>query len=46
VTFVDNAGGRFLMFSEALPGGETRVTFTPSDGSHLRTWLLERGRNH
>ncbi|MFI5584262.1 ESX secretion-associated protein EspG [Amycolatopsis sp. NPDC051758] len=46
VTFVDNAGGRFLMFSEALPGGETRVRFTPSDGSHLRTWLHERGRNH
>ncbi|WP_290058446.1 ESX secretion-associated protein EspG [Amycolatopsis solani] len=46
VTFVDNAGGRFLMFSEPLPGDETRVTFTPSDGSHLRAWLLERGRNH
>jgi len=46
VTFVDNEGGRFLMFSESLPGGETRVRFIPSDGSHLRTWLLERGRNH
>ena len=46
VTFVDNEGGRFLMFSESLPGGETRVTFTPSDGSHLRRWLHERGRNH
>ncbi|WP_309235375.1 ESX secretion-associated protein EspG [Amycolatopsis sp. SID8362] len=46
VTFVDNDGGRFLMFSEALPGNETRVTFTPSDGSHLRAWLHERGRNH
>ncbi|GAB3135389.1 ESX secretion-associated protein EspG [Amycolatopsis stemonae] len=46
VTFIDNDGGRFLMFSEPLPGGETRVRFTPSDGSHLRTWLHERGRNH
>ncbi|WP_370968967.1 ESX secretion-associated protein EspG [Amycolatopsis sp. cg9] len=46
VTFVDNDGGRFLMFSESLPDGSSRVTFTPSDGSHLRAWLLERGRNH
>lgn len=46
VTFVDNAGGRFLMFRESLPGSETRVRFVPSDGSHLRTWLHERGRNH
>ncbi|MEV4056598.1 ESX secretion-associated protein EspG [Amycolatopsis sp. NPDC049688] len=45
-TFIDNDGGRFLMFSEPLPGGESRVRFTPSDGSHLRTWLHERGRNH
>jgi hypothetical protein len=46
VTFIDNDGGRFLMFNEALPDGETRVRFTPSDGSHLRAWLNERGRNH
>jgi ESAT-6 protein secretion system EspG family protein len=46
VTFVDNAGGRFLMFTDALPGGESRVRFIPSDGSHLRSWLHERGRNH
>ena len=45
VTFVDNDGGRFLMFSESLPGNETRVRFIPSDGSHLRTWLHEHGRN-
>jgi hypothetical protein len=45
-TFVDNDGGRFLMFSEPLPGGQSRVRFTPSDGSHLRSWLHERGRNH
>ncbi|WP_307793145.1 ESX secretion-associated protein EspG [Amycolatopsis sp. MtRt-6] len=46
VTFIDNDGGRFLMVSEPLPGRETRVRFTPSDGSHLRSWLHERGRNH
>jgi ESAT-6 protein secretion system EspG family protein len=46
VTFVDNDGGRFLMFSEPLPGGQSRVRFTPSDGSHLRSWLHEGGRNH
>jgi hypothetical protein len=45
-TFVDNDGGRFLMFTDALPGGESRVRFIPSDGSHLRSWLHERGRNH
>ncbi|WP_410595170.1 ESX secretion-associated protein EspG [Amycolatopsis sp. lyj-23] len=45
-TFVDNDGGRFLMFNEPLPGHETRLRFTPSDGSHLRSWLHERGRNH
>ncbi|MEQ0565804.1 ESX secretion-associated protein EspG [Amycolatopsis sp. NEAU-NG30] len=45
-TFVDNDGGRFLMVHEPLPDGETRVRFTPSDGSHLRSWLHERGRNH
>jgi len=45
-TFIDNDGGRFLMATEPLPGGESRVTFTPSDGSHLRAWLHERGRNH
>jgi hypothetical protein len=45
-TFVDNDGGRFLMVTEALPGGESRVRFIPSDGSHLRSWLHERGRNH
>lgn len=45
-TFVDNEGGRFLMFNEALPGGERRVRFIPSDGSHLRSWLHDRGRNH
>lgn len=45
-TFVDNDGGRFLMFNEPLPGGQSRLRFTPSDGSHLRAWLNERGRNH
>ncbi|RSM43047.1 ESX secretion-associated protein EspG [Amycolatopsis balhimycina DSM 5908] len=44
-TFVDNDGGRFLMCTEALPDGESRVRFIPSDGSHLRSWLHERGRN-
>lgn len=46
VTFIDNDGGRFLMTTEPLTGGESRVRFTPSDGSHLRSWLQERGRNH
>jgi len=46
VTFIDNDGGRFLMVNEPLPGNDTRVRFTPSDGSHLRSWLHERGRNH
>lgn len=46
VTFIDNDGGRFLMFTDPLPGDETRVRFIPSDGSHLRAWLQERGRNH
>jgi hypothetical protein len=45
-TFIDNDGGRFLMFHEPLPGKETRLRFIPSDGSHLRRWLHERGRNH
>jgi len=44
-TFVDNDGGRFLMVTEALPHGESRVRFIPSDGSHLRRWLHERGWN-
>ncbi|MEA5358982.1 ESX secretion-associated protein EspG [Amycolatopsis sp., V23-08] len=46
-TFVDNDGGRFLMFTDPLPGGEERLRFIPSDGSHLRTWLHEaRGASH
>ncbi|WP_410669751.1 ESX secretion-associated protein EspG [Amycolatopsis sp. cmx-4-68] len=45
-TFIDNAGGRFLMFNDPLPGRQRRVRFIPSDGSHLRSWLQERGRNH
>ncbi|SFW61881.1 ESX secretion-associated protein EspG [Amycolatopsis australiensis] len=45
-TFVDNEGGRFLMFNDPLPDGSTRVRFIPSDGSDLRRWLHERGRNH
>lgn len=45
-TFIDNDGGRFLMFNDPLPGGQRRVRFIPSDGSHLRSWLQERGRNH
>ncbi|UOX88065.1 ESX secretion-associated protein EspG [Amycolatopsis sp. FBCC-B4732] len=46
VTFIDNDGGRFLMSTEPLPDGSSRVTFTPSDGSHLRAWLNDRVRNH
>ncbi|MCR6484271.1 ESX secretion-associated protein EspG [Amycolatopsis sp. OK19-0408] len=46
VSFVDNDGGRFLMITDTLPGDETRVRFIPSDGSHLRTWLHERGTSH
>ncbi|GAA3555130.1 ESX secretion-associated protein EspG [Amycolatopsis ultiminotia] len=40
-TFVDTGGGRYLTFSEPLPDGGFRLRFTPSDGSHLRTWLVE-----
>jgi hypothetical protein len=42
-TFIDNDGGRFLMFEDPLPGTESRLRFIPSDGSHLRTWLHELG---
>ncbi|MEC3978583.1 ESX secretion-associated protein EspG [Amycolatopsis sp. H20-H5] len=41
VNFLDTDGGRFLTFTEQLPGGETRYRFVPSDGSHLRRWLHE-----
>jgi hypothetical protein len=41
VNFLDTAGGRFLTFTEELPGGETRYRVIPSDGSHLRRWLHE-----
>ena len=41
VTFVDNDGGRFLMFTEPLSGGETRLRFIPTSGAHLRRWLHE-----
>ncbi|MDT8911151.1 ESX secretion-associated protein EspG [Amycolatopsis sp. PS_44_ISF1] len=41
-TFVDTDGGRYLTFTETLPDGHTRLRFTPSDGSHLRRWLLDR----
>ncbi|MCU1684749.1 MAG: hypothetical protein JWQ81_5488 [Amycolatopsis sp.] len=39
VQFLDTDGGRFLTFTDNLPGGETRYRFVPSDGSHLRRWL-------
>ncbi|MFD9894615.1 ESX secretion-associated protein EspG [Amycolatopsis sp. NPDC059027] len=39
VTFFDSEGGRFLVFTEPLSGGETRLRYVPSDGSHLRRWL-------
>ncbi|MEU4251204.1 ESX secretion-associated protein EspG [Amycolatopsis sp. NPDC026612] len=42
VTFVDTDGGRYLTFTEPLSGGESRLTFVPSDGGHLRGWLHER----
>jgi hypothetical protein len=42
VTFVDTDAGRYLTFTEPLPGGESRLRFTPSDGGHLRGWLHER----
>ncbi|EOD63393.1 ESX secretion-associated protein EspG [Amycolatopsis vancoresmycina] len=42
VTFADTDGGRYLTFTEPLPGGETRMKFVPSDGGHLREWLHER----
>lgn len=40
-TFVDTDGGRYLTFMDTLPDGDVRLRFTPSDGSHLRRWLLE-----
>lgn len=42
VTFLDSDGGRYLTFTEPLPGDETRLRFVPSDGGHLRAWLHER----
>lgn len=42
VQFVDTDGGRYLAFTEPLPGGETRYRLVPSDGSHLRRWLHDR----
>ncbi|WP_410564264.1 ESX secretion-associated protein EspG [Amycolatopsis sp. cmx-4-61] len=42
VTFVDTDAGRYLTFTDPLPGGESRLRFTPSDGGHLRGWLHER----
>ncbi|GAA4537207.1 ESX secretion-associated protein EspG [Amycolatopsis samaneae] len=41
VTFFDSDGGRFLVFTEPLSGGEKRLRYVPSDGSHLRRWLHE-----
>ncbi|HKN52194.1 MAG TPA: ESX secretion-associated protein EspG [Amycolatopsis sp.] len=41
VSFTDTEGGRYLTFTEPLPGGDARQHFVPSDGSHLRRWLHE-----
>ena len=41
VTFFDNDGGRFLIFTDDLGGGAKRIRFVPSDGAHLRRWLHE-----
>lgn len=42
VQFVDTDGGRFLVFSTPLPDGQRRMTFVPSDGSHVRRWLHDQ----
>ncbi|QRP46773.1 ESX secretion-associated protein EspG [Amycolatopsis sp. FDAARGOS 1241] len=41
VTFVDTDGGRYVTFSDPLRDGGFRLRFVPSDGSHLRRWLLD-----
>ena len=40
--FVDTEGGRYVVFTAPLPNGQKRVTFVPSDGSHIRRWLHEQ----
>jgi hypothetical protein len=42
VQFVDTDGGRFVIFTTALPNGQRRMSFVPSDGSHIRRWLHEQ----
>jgi hypothetical protein len=42
VQFVDTDGGRFVVFCTPLPNGQRRMSFVPSDGSHIRRWLHEQ----
>jgi hypothetical protein len=40
--FVDTEGGRYVVFTTPLSNGQKRVSFVPSDGTHIRRWLHEQ----
>jgi hypothetical protein len=42
IQFVDTEGGRYVVFTTPLGDGSQRLSFVPSDGSHLRHRLHEQ----